>query len=86
MMRTQNAIPVENGKRFHGCTPLCVRPFGLAPVSRLRLLAADAILRKNASAIENAIRMPETLRDKYSLDITDSVGDTPIHKHRDGVH
>jgi hypothetical protein len=49
------------------------------------LLAADAIPRKNASAIEKAIRMPETPRDKYSLDIADSVGDTPIHKRRDDV-
>jgi hypothetical protein len=49
------------------------------------LLAAISIHRKNASAIEKAIRMPETLRDKYSLDIADSVGDTPIHKRLDGV-
>src|SRR6266446_6850909 len=29
MVRAQNAIPVENGYRFHGCTPVCVPSPGL---------------------------------------------------------
>src|SRR5882762_8445343 len=80
MLLAQNAIPVENGWRFHGCTPVCVPSPGLASchvdACSLRILFTG----KMPVATKKAICMPETVSDQYSLEVTGRVEDAPIHE------
>src|SRR6266446_1533336 len=41
MVRAQNAIPVENGYRFHACTPVCVPSSGLTSLWTLTLARCE---------------------------------------------
>jgi len=80
MVRAQNAIPVEYGERFHGCTPFWVPAASLAPLSHWRLLDANLIRSATCQPpLQEAISVPEALREQDSLEVPGRVGDAEVH-------
>jgi hypothetical protein len=78
-LAAQNAIPIEYGKRLHGCSPVCVVFPDLASRLGRRLPGANSVDRKNVSCQEErAIDGPETVRNEYSLEVAGRVRDTRI--------
>jgi hypothetical protein len=80
ILPAQNAIPIENGLRFHGNTPVCVPSPGLASLSRYVCSPRVRFTGRMLDATKKAICVPEHVIDFCNLEIVGRVGDSPIHE------